>query len=532
MLDNVAETNFKNESPTDFTVLRNIRLFEEALSSVKSLIEAKELEAHPIVAGKAEWGKTTIESQDPAIPTLALGKVNFADRTIADKALISLQSGAKGWADTPPKERAEIIRKIANLMREKRYFLTALIICECGKPWMEADGDVVEAIDFCDYYAAQMEKLGEPQKLVEVMGEHNIYFYQPRGVALVIGPWNFPLAIPCGMTVAALVTGNVTILKPAEQSSLIAFEFAKLVLEAGVPSDAFAFLPGDGEEIGAHLVQDRNIDLICFTGSKAVGLWIIEQASKRIDDQRTIKKVIAEMGGKNAIIIDEDADLDEAVKGVLYSAFGFAGQKCSACSRVIAVGDCYEPFLKRLCAGANDLIVGDPKRPETFLGPVIDVESQQRLLERIKKATEENSLAFQGEVPQEGYFVPATIFKDVAADSPIWSDELFGPVLACTRANSFTEAIELANNSEYALTGAVFSRSPNNLVLATKEFKVGNLYLNRGSTGAIVQRHPFGGFKMSGVGSKAGGPDYLLQFLEPRVVTENTMRRGFTPELL
>jgi len=523
---------FQNESPTDFTLLENVRLIEESLIRLDAQLANGGLSATPIVGGSSVSGHMTMDSLDPATPLSAIGKVEFADIATADQAIDSLTGGATSWATTPTAKRVEIIRKLAQLMREKRYFLTALIIREAGKPWLEADGDVIEAIDFCDYYAAQMEELGDPRKLVEVMGEHNIYFYKSRGVALVIGPWNFPLAIPCGMTVAALVTGNATILKPAEQTSIIASEFARLVLEAGVPADAFAFLPGKGEEIGAHLVQHPKVDLICFTGSKPVGLWIIETAAKVREGQRSIKKVIAELGGKNAIIVDEDADLDEAVKGVLYSAFGYAGQKCSACSRVIAVGDCYEPFLKRLTEGANDLLVGKPERPETFVGPVIDVESQQRLLESIRKAELECSLAFKGEVPEEGYFVPATIFRDVSPAATIWQDELFGPVLACTRADSFKEALRLANDSQYALTGAVFSRSPNNLTLATQQFEVGNLYLNRGSTGAIVQRQPFGGFRMSGIGSKAGGPDYLLQFLEPRVVTENTMRRGFTPELL
>jgi RHH-type proline utilization regulon transcriptional repressor/proline dehydrogenase/delta 1-pyrroline-5-carboxylate dehydrogenase len=415
-------------------------------------------------------------------------------------------------------------------MRERKLELSALIVLESGKPWAEADADLAEAIDFCAYYADEMTRLGTSERTMEILGEDNQYFYQARGVAVVIAPWNFPLAIACGMAVAALVAGNAVILKPAEQTSVIASELAKILLAAGIPGNIFAFLPGIGEEVGPVLTDSPDIDLICFTGSKSVGLQIIQKAATVHPEQRSVKRVIAEMGGKNAIIVDDDADLDEAVKGVLHSAFGYAGQKCSACSRCIVVGSAYETFMARLVEASKDLIVGPSSDPATFLPPVIDQEAQTRILNLIEQYSRQCKVAFKGTTPNTGYFVPITIFRDVPTESQLWQEEIFGPVLACRRAESFEEALSIANASRYALTGGVFSRSPSHLERARRSFKVGNLYLNRKITGALVCRQPFGGFKMSGVGSKAGGKDYLLQFLEPRTVTENTMRRGFAPE--
>ena len=364
---------------------------------------------------------------------------------------------------------------------------------------------------------------------MDIEGEDNFYFYRPRGIAVVIAPWNFPLAIACGMTVASLVCGNVTILKPAEQTSLIAFEFAKILLTAGVPVDAFAFLPGEGESIGRALVQDPRTAIICFTGSKTVGLEILKNASVLAEGQKHIKKVITELGGKNCIIVDEDADLDEAIKGILYSAFGFAGQKCSACSRLVILKDIYERLLSRLADACNDLIVGPAGDSSSYFGPVIDKDSQSRILKIINDSKSQLNLLAQTKVPDFGYFVPGTIFRDVPLDHYIWQEEIFGPVLACAAAKDFEHALQIANDSQYALTGGLYSRSPANIKKAYEEFEAGNLYINRACTGALVCRQPFGGFKLSGMGSKAGGPDYLLQFMEPVCVSENTMRRGFAP---
>jgi RHH-type proline utilization regulon transcriptional repressor/proline dehydrogenase/delta 1-pyrroline-5-carboxylate dehydrogenase len=522
---------FRNEPPLDFTVASERERLQRALNQLEQAMQQEKLLACPIVGGKLIGTEDVHLVQDPSEPTVCVGRVQYADVTLALRALEELRKGAPAWERLAFEKRSAIIARAGGLMRERRVELTALIIREAGKPWREADADVVEAIDFCEYYAEEMLRLGAPRRTQEVPGEDNVYFYQPRGIALVIAPWNFPLAIACGMVTAALVTGNATILKPAEQTSLIAFELAKILLEAGVPGDAFAFLPGVGEDIGSALVESPHVDVICFTGSKAVGLHIVKAAAEVRPEQRNVKKVIAEMGGKNAIIVDSDADLDEAIKGVLYSGFGYSGQKCSACSRVIVVGDAYQPFISRLSDAASDICVGPARISSTLLGPVIDQEAQQRILRTIAEAEKENKLAFKGQVPSSGYFVPATIFREVDPQSSLWKEEIFGPVIACLKVDSIEEALQVANDSPYALTGGFFSRSPANIELVRKEFKVGNLYVNRGCTGAIVCRQPFGGFRMSGVGSKAGGPDYLLQFLEPRVVTENMMRRGFSPEV-
>lgn len=521
---------FRNEPFTDFTIAANREAFKKALLAVDDHLRDGELHAEPIVGGKALKTSTVVSSIDPS-SNAPIGKVFFSGEAETEAALTSVKAGLKGWSRTPYTKRAEIIRACGEILRKKRLYLAALMVREAGKPWKEADADVCEAVDFCEYYADEMLRLGPPQRTQDVMGEDNVYVYQERGVAAVIAPWNFPLAIACGMACAALVTGNTTILKPSEQTNLIGAELASALLQAGVPADAFAFLPGHGEIVGRKLVNDLRVDVICFTGSKAVGLEILARGASVAPGQHAIKRVIAEMGGKNAIIVDEDADLDEAVKGVIYSAFGYSGQKCSACSRVIAVGDAYDTFMSRLCDAAADIIVGPASDPAVLVGPVISQEAQERILASIEAAKRQDKLAFQGKAPEQGFFVPPTIFRDVRADSALWQKEIFGPVLACTKASNFDEAIRMAVASEYKLTGGLYSRSPSNIAKAREEFRVGNLYINRGCTGAIVCRQPFGGFGMSGVGSKAGGPDYLVQFLEPRTISENTMRRGFAPEL-
>jgi RHH-type proline utilization regulon transcriptional repressor/proline dehydrogenase/delta 1-pyrroline-5-carboxylate dehydrogenase len=331
------------------------------------------------------------------------------------------------------------------------------------------------------------------------------------------------------MVTAALVTGNTVIMKPAEQSSIIAAELMRVMMEVGFPRGVVNYLPGYGEEVGEFLVNSPDVALIAFTGSKDVGLHILRQASIVQPGQQHLKRVIAELGGKNAIIIDSDADLDEAVQGVVYSAFGVQGQKCSACSRVIVLEPLYERFIERLLEAARSMHVGPADDPRSFMGPVVDEEAYKRILSTIESGKRDATLAFQGVAPTGGYFVPPTIFRDVDPSSDLAMKEIFGPVLAVIKARDMEQALTIANSTEYALTGALYSRSPATIERVKRDFEVGNLYINRGSTGALVERHPFGGFKMSGVGSKAGGPDYLLQFMEPRVVIENTMRRGFVP---
>ena len=520
---------FTNEPFTDFAIESNRTLMEQALTKLQTKVKAGKLIGYPLIEGKPIETNNISTRENPSIKDEIIGRCHFANEEHVEDAFSSLTKGAKSWSRTTFKQRAEILRKVSKIMRERRFELNALIILESGKPWKEADADVAEAIDFCDYYANETSKFASPIPTSDIPGEENFYIYQPRGITIVISPWNFPLAIACGMTVAALVTGNTTILKPSEQTSLIAFELANILLEAGVPSNAFAFLPGVGEVIGKKLVEDKRTAMICFTGSKQVGLEIIKTASTVVEGQHSIKKVVAELGGKNAIIVDDDADIDDAVRGVIRSAFGFSGQKCSACSRLIVLENIYEKFLERLVEATKDLIIGDAKDPATFLGAVVDEEAKERINKTINKAIEnsskESSKCILGDVidpnlKNTGHYVSPTIFKDVPTNSTLWRDEIFGPVIAATKAKNFDHAIELANDTEYALTGGVFSRDPEHIEIAKREFKVGNLYINRPCTGALVGRQPFGGFKMSGIGSKAGGQDYLLQFMEPRVITE------------
>jgi RHH-type proline utilization regulon transcriptional repressor/proline dehydrogenase/delta 1-pyrroline-5-carboxylate dehydrogenase len=447
------------------------------------------------------------------------------------------------WRDASPRARAVVLTKAAAAMRAQRDALAGVMIKEAGKTWREADADVCEAIDFCEYYARTAVHLFERQRIGRFIGELDEVWYQPRGVAAVISPWNFPLAICCGMTVAALVTGNTVVVKPAEQTPGIARIMCDILWEAGAPRDVLHFCPAPGETTGAALVRDPRIAVIAFTGSKAVGLDIIKAAGVTPDEQHHVKKVVCEMGGKNAVIIDTSADLDEAVLGVRQSAFGFQGQKCSACSRIIVVdpegadGPAMRTFLRRFVAASRALVVGDPMSPGTDVGPVIDAEAAAKIRRYIEAGSRESKLELALPTP-EGLearigkpFVGPAIFSRVKPDHAIARDEIFGPVVAVMHARSFDEALEIANSSPYKLTGGVFSRMPAHLEQAKQHFRVGNLYLNRGITGALVARQPFGGFGMSGIGSKAGGADYLLQFVEPRASCENTLRRGFAPEL-
>jgi RHH-type proline utilization regulon transcriptional repressor/proline dehydrogenase/delta 1-pyrroline-5-carboxylate dehydrogenase len=380
----------------------------------------------------------------------------------------------------------------------------------------------------CRYYASEMERL-QPGWNFDVPGETNRYHYQPRGITLVIAPWNFSIAIPTGMTVASLVAGNCTLLKPAEFSTVVASKIAEILIAAGVPEGVFQFIPGKGSTVGSHLVKHKDVNTIVFTGSKEVGCQIYADASVLQPGQKHLKRVIAEMGGKNGIIVDESADLDEAVAGVVHSAFGYSGQKCSACSRAIVVERCYDRFVERLIEATRSLHIGDAALPSTAVGPVIDASAAKKIREYIEIGKKEAQVALEMPVPKEGYFVGPVIFTDVSPNATIAQEEIFGPVLSVIRVRDFDEALQVANDTNYALTGGLYSRTPSHIDRAKEEFEVGNLYINRGITGSIIARQPFGGFKLSGVGSKAGGPDYLLQFLEPRTVTENIQRQGFAP---
>lgn len=450
------------------------------------------------------------------------------------------------WRDFDPLQRSAMLSRVAEIMIERRDELSAIVCKEARKTWHEADADVCEAIDFCTYYARTAPELFTPKRLGRFIGELDELWYQPKGVAVVISPWNFPLAISCGMTVAALVTGNTVVLKPAEQTPGIAkvlYDIISIALyEIGAPADAIQFCPAPGETTGAALVRDPRISVIAFTGSKAVGLDIIKAAGNTTEDQINVKRVISEMGGKNAIIVDASADLDEAVLGVRYSAFGFQGQKCSACSRCIVVdpqgpdGPRMKLFLERLGESTKTLVLGAPDDPNSDVSPVIDHEAASTIKRFIESAKAEGLHELVG---TKDYSIPTGIedliaphiFTGVTETNTIYTQEIFGPVLAVIHATDFDQAIRLANGHAYKLTGGVFTRKPAHISQSKNEFRVGNLYINRGCTGALVGRQPFGGFGMSGVGSKAGGPDYLHQFVDPRASCENTMRRGFAPEL-
>jgi RHH-type transcriptional regulator, proline utilization regulon repressor / proline dehydrogenase / delta 1-pyrroline-5-carboxylate dehydrogenase len=455
----------------------------------------------------------------------------------AKQAITTAAAAFPAWRDRDVRDRATMLIKAAALMRDRRDELSAIMVREAGKPWREADADTCEAIDFCEYYARCAVGLFTQQRLGQFVGELNHQWHQPRGITSVISPWNFPLAICCGMTTAALAVGNPALVKPSTQTRGIAQAMCDILWTAGVPKDVLHFLPGEGREIGDILVRDPRVAMIAFTGSKEVGLGILRAAGETPPGQHFVKKVVCEMGGKNAIIVDESADLDEAVLGVRQSAFGYCGQKCSACSRAIVLDGVYDQFLKRLVESTRTLSIGDPALPGTDFGPVIDERAAAKIREYIEIGKGEGRLQLACEVPAglpervgKPYVAPH-IFSGIERHHRLANEEVFGPVLAVMRVKDFDEAIDLANATEYKLTGSVFSRKPGHLEQARRDFRVGNLYLNRGSTGALVGRQPFGGFGLSGVGSKAGGVDYLLHFVEPRCCAENTMRHGFAPGL-
>jgi RHH-type transcriptional regulator, proline utilization regulon repressor / proline dehydrogenase / delta 1-pyrroline-5-carboxylate dehydrogenase len=520
---------FNNHPPLDFSIKATRLEVAKALENIENKRQNNQLISRPIINGVSIPTNNKQIKLSPNNSSCVLGEVYFADAKLVYEALEKLLVEGKTWEFITAEKRAEHIFKLGHLIAQNRLELMALIIHEAGKAWVDADAEVVEAIDFCNYYASESLKLSNPQE-VNFLGQRNSYYYRPRGIVAVISPWNFPLAILCGMTTAALVTGNRVAIKPAEQTSLVASYFANLLQLADIPNSAWAFLPGEGEVVGEMLVNSPSVDMVCFTGSKEVGFNIIERSAKVKEGQREIRKVVAELGGKNCLIIDSSADLDSAIPEVIRSCFGFAGQKCSAASRLIIVGDRYEAVLERLLGAAESMIIGSSLLPESFLGPLIDSENQARVLDLIAKFEGEYEVLFKGKQADSGYFVPPIIFKNVSTGSEIWNKELFAPILAVINVGDFSEAITIANRSDYALTGAVFSRRPSSIEYAQKFFDVGNLYINQGTTGAIVKRQPFGGHRHSGVGAKAGGPDYLLQFVTGKTVTENTTRKGYAPE--
>jgi len=520
---------FQNAPLSDFTSSTIRDNFAQAVAKAE-----KEMpwNVPAVINGRARSDSPAVFHISPNQKTRIATATNPATLNDVTEAIASAKAVWPGWRDLPLAARAAHLNELAACLEKDRVHLAALEVHEQAKPWREADADVAEAIDFCRYYARQALIELSTRTQGNLPGEINTLTYEGRGLCAVIAPWNFPLAILCGMSTAALVAGNAVLLKPAEQANAIAYAFHQHALAAGIPPEILAFLPGDGALIGDALVRHPEVVQIAFTGSREVGTQILRHAAEIVPGQTMLKRVVCEMGGKNAIIIDDDADLDEAVTGVMQSAFGYAGQKCSACSRVIVMAPIFGSFIDRLTKAAQALIPKSATLPDCLLPPVIDETSHTKLWQVINHPGNDARCLHRGEAGDSGWFVPPALFEVKDSLHPLMQTEFFGPILAVFAARDFSQALEVANTSDFALTGAVYSRSPDNLQRARDEFRVGNLYLNRPCTGAQVHRQPFGGFKMSGIGTKAGGPGYLSHFAEMRVSTENTMRRGFAPEIL
>jgi 1-pyrroline-5-carboxylate dehydrogenase len=515
---------FRNEPIRDFSDPADRASLEAALARVRAGLGAR----YPVViAAERVGGTTTTASRNPARPAEVIGEVDDATPELVSRALDAATTAFAHWKKTSAQERADFLFRAAERIRATRDDWNALMILEVGKPWIEADADTAEAIDFLEYYAREALRLADPPALTPIAGERNRLVYLPLGVGAVIPPWNFAFAIMAGMSSAAIVTGNTVCLKPSPDAAVVAARFVDLMHELGLPPGVLNFVPGDGPTVGEALVTDRRTRFVSFTGSKAVGLRINELAAKTPPGQRWIKRVIAELGGKDAIVVADDADLDAAVQGVVASAFGFGGQKCSACSRAIVDANVYAAFLERLVPAVRALSVGDPSVYGTFMGPVINANAVEKIERYIELGKGEGRLLTGGGRSAEtGYFLEPTVFADVDPHARVAQEEIFGPFLAVIKARDYDDALAIANDTEFGLTGAVYSRSEERLRRAEDEFFVGNLYLNRKCTGALVGGQPFGGFNLSGTDSKAGGYDYLLLFVQAKAISRKVAARA------
>lgn len=511
---------FQNEPFTDFSNERNAAQMREAIANV----EAESGREYPIViGGKRYTTGDMLPSVNPSNYDEIVGLVHKANVELADKAIEAATAAFEDWKRVEPEVRARYLLKIASLLRKHKSEFAALMVLEVGKSWAEADGDVAEAIDFAEFYAREMIRYDREQPLTPMAGEQNEFTYIPLGVGVVIPPWNFPLAILVGMTLASVVTGNTVVLKPSSESAVVAAKFVELCEEASLPPGVVNFVPGSGGKIGDYLVGNPRTRFIAFTGSKEVGLHISELAAKTAEGQLWIKRVVSEMGGKDTIVVDETADMDAAVEGVVTSAFGYSGQKCSACSRVVVVDQVYDELVGRVADRAGKLKIGPAKEQDIFTGPVSSKSAYGSISNYIEIGKGEGKLMTGGGPltdDQRGYFIAPTVIGEVDPMARVSQEEIFGPVLAAFRAPDFDSAIDIANNTQFGLTGAVFSRERKRLEKARHDFHVGNLYLNRKCTGAFVDVHPFGGFNMSGTDSKGGGRDYLSLFLQGKSVSE------------
>lgn len=509
---------FANEALTDFGDPGNASKQEQALRQV----EAEFGTSFPlIIGGERRMTQETFTSINPARPEQIVAR--FAKATVkdADDAVHAAWATFQTWQYTSAKQRAGYLFQAARLLRERRFYFNALMIFEVGKSWVEADADTAEAIDFLEFYAREALRYAEEQPLTRIPGEESQLFYIPLGVGAVIPPWNFACAIMVGLTTSALVTGNTVVLKPASTAALVAARFVELLEDAGVPRGVVNFLPGPGGSMGDALVDHPLTRFVSFTGSREVGLRINEHAAKLQPGQKWIKRVVLEMGGKDSILVDETADLDAAAQAIVVSAFGFQGQKCSACSRAIVVDSVYDTVLQKAVEKAKTLTVGPTDDPHNYMGAVIDESAFEKIKGYIEVGKSEGRLVLGGEAAQDGgYFIPPTIIADVAPAARISQEEIFGPVLAFIRARDFDDGLAIVNNTEYGLTGSLFSQDRARIERAIREFHAGNLYINRKCTGALVGVHPFGGFNMSGTDSKAGGRDYLLLFMQAKAISE------------
>lgn len=511
-------TDFHPEPVLDFSIEENRMALESALAN----LQARFGQQYPLfIEGKELTTDNRFKSLNPSDDQEVMGLVSAADPALADRAVRSAHQSFGEWSGLSADARASVMLRAASIMRRRRFELDAAEILEAGKSWIEADADVAEAIDFCDFYAREAIRYGDRQPLTHLPGEASELTYLPLGVVVVIPPWNFPLAITAGMTVGALAAGNTVVLKPASPTPIVAWYLLEILREAGVPDGAVQYCPGSGGLMGDALVGHPLTRMIAFTGSKEVGLHVNELAAKTAERQIWIKRVIAEMGGKDFIIVDDEADLDRAIPTVVASAFGFQGQKCSACSRAIIHESVYDKVVEGVVAGAKGYQVGPVKEQANTMGPVITESAMNSILKYIEVGKGEGRLLLGGgRLDRPGYFIEPTVISDVKPGAVIEQEEIFGPVLACIKARDYDHAIQIANDTEYGLTGAVYSRNRARLEKGRRELFVGNLYFNRKCTGALVGVHPFGGFNMSGTDSKAGGRDYLGLFLQAKSVSE------------
>ncbi|WP_413357286.1 L-glutamate gamma-semialdehyde dehydrogenase [Robertmurraya sp. 2P01SA] len=509
---------YKHEPFTDFSVEKEREGYLTALKTVEGYL-GKDYDL--VIGGERITTEEKIVSINPANKTEVIGRVSKANKELAEQAMQAAVKAFKTWKKAKPEMRADVLFKAVAIIRRRKHEFSALLTKEAGKPWREADADTAEAIDFLEFYARQMLKLKDGVPVQSRPNEYNRYDYIPLGVGVIISPWNFPLAIMAGTTVAAIVSGNTVLLKPASTTPIVAAKFVEVMEEAGLPAGVLNFVPGSGAEVGDYLVDHKDTRFISFTGSRDVGLRIYERASKLNEGQIWLKRVIAEMGGKDTMVVDKEADLELAAQSIVASAFGFSGQKCSACSRAVVVEDVYDQVLNRVVELTNQLTQGNPVDQNNYMGPVIDQAAFDKIMSYVEIGKEEGRLVAGGEGDNStGFFVKPTVIADLSPTARLMQEEIFGPVVGFTKAKDFAEALEIANNTEYGLTGAVITTNREHMEQAREDFHVGNLYFNRGCTGAIVGYQPFGGFNMSGTDSKAGGPDYLLLHLQAKTTSE------------